>query len=226
MRFTTVALWGLLVGGCGGAPAEGDPQLPSDSPAARAGTSDTTPAAAAGSPAGAADTVVQPPEDGWTAGTTTRRRPAARVGTVAAVRIATHGDFDRLVIELAEGAMPGYVIEPADGPVLQCGSGLPAEISGDSFLRIRLEPARAHTDEGEPTLTMRRWPVGLPIIREAVLTCDFEAQVEIAAAVDGPARYRVMELTGPARLVVDVRRDPGRRARATTSTAASPTSRS
>jgi hypothetical protein len=36
------------------------------------------------------------------------------------------------------------------------------------------------------------------------LICDFEGQVEWVLGIAAPAAYRVSELTGPARLVLDV----------------------
>ena len=49
-----------------------------------------------------------------------------------------------------------------------------------------------------------------PIIREIESTCDFEGEVTWVIGVASPNRYQVLELASPARLVVDVRTDPGR----------------
>lgn len=77
---------------------------------------------------------------------------------------------------------------------------------GDGWLLVRLEPARGHDDEGRSTLAERRARPALPVINEIVLICDFEAQVEWVLGVATPNAYRVLELSQPRRLVVDVRR--------------------
>lgn len=144
---------------------------------------------------------------GWTATSTERADPAAGIGTLSAIRIASHDRHDRIVIEFSDEVMPGYTVDLPGGPLVRCGSGLPVELTGEAILRIRMEPARAHTDEGEPTLSQRRWQVALPVVQEVLLTCDFEAQVELVAALRSSNSYRVLELTEPTRLVIDVRRD-------------------
>jgi hypothetical protein len=50
--------------------------------------------------------------------------------------------------------------------------------------------------------------LGLPSVREAKLVCDFEGQVEWVLGVTRRAPYRVTELTGPARLLLDVKQGP------------------
>jgi hypothetical protein len=81
------------------------------------------------------------------------------------------------------------------------------KIAGDAWLRVRLEPANAHTEAGQSTIetpqVIRR--LGLPVIKELVSVCDFEAQVEWVLGVSRPNHYRVLELRSPARLVVDVK---------------------
>lgn len=150
----------------------------------------------------------QPPaDDGWTAGITRVERREARVATVTDVRIALNEGFERVVLEMTGDGVPGYLIEYVDRPVRQCGSGHVVDLAGDGWLQIRLEPARAHTDAGESTVEERRREPRQPVIREAVMTCDFEAQVEWVLGVSSPNRYRVLELRSPTRLVVDIRSD-------------------
>lgn len=143
----------------------------------------------------------------WTAGIVHAGRPGVGMTTVTAARAARNDGYERFVIEFEGDTVPGYHLEYVDRPVRQCGSGNPVALEGDGWLRIRLEPARAHTDAGEPTIGERRLRPGQPVIREAVLTCDFEGQVEWVLGVASPNAYRVMELGSPARLVVDVRSD-------------------
>jgi hypothetical protein len=143
----------------------------------------------------------------WTAGTTRRRAaaPAARgVATLSSVRQAANPGFDRVVFEFAGGTVPGYHVEYVDRPVRECGSGRAVPMQGDGWLMVRLEPARMHTDAGTPTVSDRHRRPQLAVLRELRSTCDFEAQVEWVLAVAAPNRYRVLELSEPTRLVVDV----------------------
>ena len=63
----------------------------------------------------------------------------------------------------------------------------------------------AHDESGQATAGPREHAFRLPIVIEAKRTCDFEAVVEYVMGVTSPNRYRVIELTGPPRVVVDVR---------------------
>ena len=56
-----------------------------------------------------------------------------------------------------------------------------------------------------PTLVERERALGLPAVREMKLVCDFEGQVEWLLGVAAAGPYRVLDSTGPARLLVDVR---------------------
>lgn len=177
-----------------GEPQDVLPWIPEDEAVEPAPAVDAAPPAAAPETGGAP----------WTAGTS-RRAPAARgVVTLTGVRQAANPGFDRVVFEFSGGARPGYHIEYVDRPVRECGSGRVVPLQGDGWLLVRLEPARMHTDAGQPTVTDRQRRPQLSVLRELRTICDFEAQVEWVLAVAAPNRYRVLELSEPTRLVVDV----------------------
>lgn len=208
MRYATPQLLLLLLAGCGGGPdrAGTPPNETGPAAATEAGASaaiDPSQERPGPEPtAEAADTAASP---GWTIGITRQEHPVDSVATVTAVRFARHPGFERLVIEFAGAALPGYAIEYVDEPVRQCGSGEAVRLRGDAVLQIRLEPARAHDEQGAATLSPRRWTPSFPVILEALLTCDFEAHVEVNLGVATPSSYRTMELSSPTRLVVDIR---------------------
>ncbi|AUX47846.1 hypothetical protein SOCE26_093720 [Sorangium cellulosum] len=149
------------------------------------------------------------PEDGdtfeGTAGDTDKPRPGAQVAVLRDVRAARHEHYDRVVFEFEGDAVPGYHIEYIDKPVRQCGSGDVVELAGDGWLSVRTTPAAAHTDAGKPTIPFRERKLSLGVIQEIERTCDFEADVTWVLGVSSPNRYRVLELSKPARLVVDVK---------------------
>ena len=117
------------------------------------------------------------------------------------------GGYDRVVFEFTGGgdSVPGYRVEYTTKPVQRCGSGDPVTVAGTGRLIIRFEPAQAHDEHGNLTPVERHYMPGLPAVRELTLICDFEGQVAWVLGIAAPSEYRVSELTGPARLVVDVR---------------------
>jgi hypothetical protein len=190
----------VLASGCSGPPApgssvEGDP--PGRGTARVAVDSPPAPGAA---PA-------EPPTDGgeWTLEPLSGTHEPGGVATLVAARIARNEGFDRLVLEFDEAWLPSWTVGYSERPILQCGSGEPVEIGGAAALRVHLEPARAHDDQGRVTLEERSFRSALPVILEARLICDFEAHVEWAVGTTSPAPFRVLELADPTRLVIDFR---------------------
>lgn len=151
------------------------------------------------------------PQDTAFAGTMT---PVQRVRSIApsvarpvlrAVETTAGGaGYDRVVFEFAGDSLPGYRVEYARGPVQRCGSGDPVTVAGTGRLIVRFEPAEAHS----LTPAERHRTPALLAVRELTLVCDFEGQVEWVLGVATPAAYRVSELPGPARLVLDVKHGP------------------
>ena len=155
---------------------------------------------------------VSPPQDTSFAGTTAPVQRAARPGTPPRVLrsvAATSGPgYDRVVFEFAEDSVPGYHVEYTTKPVRRCGSGDPVTVAGAGKLVVRFEPAQAHDEHGSLAPAERHHTTRLPAVRELTLICDFEGQVAWVIGIAAPSEYRVSELTGPARLVVDVRHAP------------------
>jgi hypothetical protein len=73
---------------------------------------------------------------------------------------------------------------------------------------VRFEPAQAHDERGNPLPPARHSTPALPSVRELTLICDFEGQVEWVLGVAARTPYRISELSGPARLVLDVKHGP------------------
>ena len=116
--------------------------------------------------------------------------------------------YDRVVFEFTGDSLPGYRVEYATKPVQRCGSGDPVTVAGTGHLIVRFEPAQAHDEHASLVPAERHRTPGLPAVRELTLICDFEGQVAWILGLAAPSEYRVSELTGPARLVLDVRHAP------------------
>lgn len=155
----------------------------------------------------------------WSIGITSAPSTATAgpLPVLTGLRAGTHPDYERVTLELAGGpdggsaadvsdGRPGYKLEYVDRPLRACGSGDEIFPVGDAWLEIRLEPAAAHTEAGQPTLGPREVHVDGPLLQRIYRTCDFEGIVVHVLALASPNEYRVFTLEDPLRIVVDVRR--------------------
>lgn len=136
---------------------------------------------------------------------------ATRPATVVAVRTSRRDDFDRVVFELT-GNLPGYRVAWSSAPPHQCGSGAVVAVAGGAWLFVRLDPASAHDEQGRITAGRENERPGLPAVEGLVLTCDNEGVVSWALGAPAELPYRVLPMSDPPRVVVDVahhRRDGG-----------------
>lgn len=121
------------------------------------------------------------------------------------VRTGSQEGFDRVVFEFAGDQLPEHKVEYIDQPV-RCGSGMKAEVAGRAWLQVQLRPAQAHDEKGAVTVKSLEWRPKLRTVEEIQLTCDFEADVTWVLGLDQKREYKVLELNGPPRVVVDVQR--------------------
>lgn len=126
------------------------------------------------------------------------------IAVVTDIRVAGHDMYDRIVFEI-EGDLPANEVKWVTGPVFQCGSGEEVPLPGNATLVVKLSPANGHTESGEATSPGEVAGGQSANILLAKRICDFEADVQYAVAVKNRTDFRVSELTGPTRLVVDVR---------------------
>lgn len=129
-------------------------------------------------------------------------------GYLAAVRIASHDGFDRVVFEFTD-ALPGYRVAMTKRPVTEDGSGDTVEIKGKALLEVRLENSGMARIEGDKVVPVfqgsRRITTEGDVVQEAVDTGDFEGVVTwVVGLKEEPSGVRVTTLSSPYRLVVDV----------------------
>lgn len=209
----------LTVGGCQGQRPPSDERPTADTQATAPDVGEATTQPVDSGPE-VATTPTTPPDTGRAAPTgqdtafagtvdpIRRARSAPPVAILREVRSAAHAGYDRVVFEFGNGMLPGYHIEYAAGSVYQCGSGDEVSVAGAAKLIVRLEPARAHDERGNVTIEERQRVLTLPAMKELLIVCDFEAQVEWVVGLAGRTPYRVAELGEPPRLVVDVQHRP------------------
>jgi hypothetical protein len=126
---------------------------------------------------------------------------------LTAVRTAHQPGFDRVVFEFNGAAPPGYTVVVKTGQPVQDASGKTVKVSGNAYVAVRL----AHASEADPATGQvvykgptRITPPDTTTVTEVVATGDFEGVLSWAIGVRQAGPFRVSELTGPARLIVDI----------------------
>ena len=125
---------------------------------------------------------------------------ASAAATVSAIRIAHHDGYDRLVIDFAtSNTMPQYQLtQQATSHFVRDASGQPVTLDGTAGLRLVLR--NADITPGAPT----DLKPALPSVRQVSQIGNFERVVSYGVGLATPACFRVLELSGPTRLVIDV----------------------
>lgn len=138
-------------------------------------------------------------------GTTDVSTPeATEQDVLTGVTVGRHDGFVRVVFRFAN-LVPGYSVKKAGPPFVQDGSGAEVQVSGNGHLELRLV-ARAHDDQGNPTVTTKRiaGPANTSLT-EVVSTGDFEGIVNYVIGTTEAKDFAVFTLASPPRLVIDVR---------------------
>ncbi len=125
------------------------------------------------------------------------------IALLVGVRAGRNKDFDRLVFDF-EGPIPGVRVQYVDR-LIQDGSGNVIPVRGRAIVEIVLSPAAAHRDDGTPTFT---GPIpnvtGFATFRQIADAGDFEAVLTWGIGVAARTGLRVVTLTAPSRVAVDV----------------------
>jgi hypothetical protein len=187
---TGIGLVALLAAACGGDGASRTPTAAVASPA----------------PTTAAQTPTACPSVQTTQLETLRRQQASPSGGLIAtlddVQVTTQPCLDRVTFSFTGDTLPGYDVR-YEQSWTECGSGAPVYTQGPGQLVITFTPANAHDDAGQSTIGARSFTPSYPAIKEARLTCDFEAVVSWALGTE-VRFFTVTTLQSPARIVVDV----------------------
>ncbi|EFC80417.1 hypothetical protein [Parafrankia sp. EUN1f] len=126
--------------------------------------------------------------------------------TVVGVRSGHNVDsgvaFDRLVIEFAD-QVPGYDVRYVPD-VRSPGEGAVVALRGQAFMEVVLFPAVAHDEVGTPTLRTPSTGGGHPSLVQYRMSGDYEGYVHLGLGVDDRVGFRVLELSNPPRLAIDL----------------------
>jgi hypothetical protein len=116
--------------------------------------------------------------------------------TLVAIRVGAHpeGGYDRAAFEF-EGS-PGYQVGYRS-EIAYDGSGEPVDLDGDAFIQVVFNPAQAHDDEGQSTLSsppVRPVEVDFASLESYVLNGDFEGYVSVALGLEDEVGFNVGRL--------------------------------
>jgi hypothetical protein len=117
------------------------------------------------------------------------------------LRAGRHAGFDRVVFQI-DGPLPWYSVRYV--PVVRLdGSGDPLSLRGSAFLEVVLRAAT--DDDGRPVLKTTRLRPDFPALREVRTDpVSFEGQTVVGVGVSERVGFRVFELAGPNRIVLDL----------------------
>jgi hypothetical protein len=138
--------------------------------------------------------------DSSTAAQTNAQAPTIPV--LVDVRTAHHPGFDRITFEF-RGPRPnhriGYVSQ-----LVEDASGKPVHLAGHAAINVVFQGANAHDEQGRPTVSPPRFKPGLPSLKEVAQIGDFEAVVTYGLGIDHKVPFKVLELSSPSRIAIDI----------------------
>lgn len=120
---------------------------------------------------------------------------------LAEVRSGRHQGFDRVVFEFS-GPMPGYLVRYGP-PVMRNTAGFEVQADGAVGLHVTIFGGGVWFIEGgyRPPATI---VTDTTAVAEVVYVEDFEAVMQWLVGVDQQRPFRVLTLSAPTRLVIDV----------------------
>jgi hypothetical protein len=134
--------------------------------------------------------------------------PFPSEGTAAvlrAIRTSHSAAYDRVVFEFT-GTAPGYRVEYRPR-ITEDPSDRTVPLAGHAYLNVALHGAtldNAFQGGHERYSGSTRIPAAYPQLRDVACSGDFEAVLSFGLGVDHRAGFRVLTLSGPTRIVVDV----------------------
>ncbi|MEV0446400.1 hypothetical protein [Streptomyces sp. NPDC050600] len=145
---------------------------------------------------------------GTTSAAAVTATPACAHTCILGVRTATHDTYDRLVIDLGDGTVPGWTVGEQTDP-LTWGesetSQTPVPIKGDSYLKVTLMPAETFDVNHRSTYTSpKSQSFTYPSLKGQALVYGFEDSNTFGLALGPHSSYKVFKLTAPNRIVIDV----------------------
>jgi hypothetical protein len=128
--------------------------------------------------------------------------PPVGSAKLVGLRAGRHPGFDRVVFQL-DGPIPSYYSVRYVPVVRLDGSGAPLRLRGSAFLEVVVR-APTHDQDYRPVLSPTRLRPDFPALREVKAPASFEGQTAAGIGVTSKVGFRVLELTSPTRIVIDL----------------------
>ena len=120
------------------------------------------------------------------------------------VRVGTHDGYDRVTFQFS-GGMPQTLVEGVLPPFYADPSGQSIDINGTAFLKVTLNGGTRFTTSGGMSYAGGiNFQPGFPRLVQLREGGDFEAVASWYIGLTGGSCYRVLALTSPSRLVIDL----------------------
>ncbi len=120
------------------------------------------------------------------------------------VRVGTDATYDRMTFEFS-GGIPQTVIDGVLPPFFADPSNLPLSVAGSAFLKVTMTGAtKVGLDGGTTYAGATDFKPDFAQLVQLKEGGDFEAVSTWYIGLTAGACYRVLALTGPARLVIDI----------------------
>jgi hypothetical protein len=120
------------------------------------------------------------------------------------VRVGTHDGYDRVVIEFDDG-IPPYILQEATPPLLSDPAGMEMDVEGTAFRNLVLLGGTRVTEDGMLTYDGRTdFTPDFPVLAQLVESGDFEATSAWYLGLQQDSCTRILTLTAPSRLVIDI----------------------
>lgn len=123
---------------------------------------------------------------------------------ISDVRVGTHAGYDRVTFQFAAG-IPQTVIAGVLPPFYADPSNQVIDIDGTAFLKVTMTFGTKVTPDGGLTYAgSTNFTPGFPQLVQLREGGDFEAVSTWYIGLNGGGCYRVLTLTSPSRLVIDI----------------------
>ncbi len=117
------------------------------------------------------------------------------------VETSQHDGFDRVEFTF-DRAVPSWQVRYA--PAIPDGAGRRLALQGRAPLAVAFAPAQAHDLSGSSSFGPQSRSLGYDSLRQVLLAGDFEGRVRFGLGLGARAGFRVLEATGPPRIIVDI----------------------
>lgn len=124
--------------------------------------------------------------------------------TMTGIRTGLNSGFDRVVLDMT-GSQPTVSYSNVD-ELIGDGSGEVVWLTGEFFVSVVANPARAHDDNGNRTYSGpdRFRTRNLRNVMAVAITGDFEGYLSIGLGIRYQSWVRVFTLASPTRVVIDI----------------------